>query len=162
MPNNLGALWLLRHDWGIGGEPNTADRESFAKALMICASGNGRLTPEERAWIVGLAAAVGTPENAISSLHSYACSDRLEDVLASMGPHVPRLLIYDALRACASDGELTHQEITGIKASAQKLGIGEQDVDKLHRIVQEENTLKRRKIEAVFPQGQPYTKRAAG
>ena len=44
MSNTLGAVWLLQQEWGIQSTPSEADRERFAKALMTCANGNGRLT----------------------------------------------------------------------------------------------------------------------
>jgi len=156
-----GALWLLKQEWGIQNLPSEADRERFAKALMICVNPKGQLNPEERAWAAGLAAAVGTPEQVVTKLDAYACTDQLADLLAPMGKHVPRLLIYDALRACASDGDLKPHELSTIKASARKLDIPEQEVDALRAIVEEEEALKRRKIAAVFPQGAPY-KTSAG
>ena len=162
MSNTLGAVWLLQQEWGIQSTPSEADRERFAKALMTCANGNGRLTGEERAWAIGLAAAVGTHEKVVESLHNYACTDAVADLLAPMGKHVPRLLIYDALRTCASDGDLSQHELSGIKATAHKLGIPEKDVDTLRGIVEEERALRQRKIEAVFPQGTPYKTQAAG
>ena len=74
----------------------------------------------------------------------------------------PGLLIYDALRACASDGDLSQHELSAVKATAHKLGISEKDVDTLRGIVEEERALRQRKIEAVFPQGTPYKTQAAG
>ena len=68
-------------------------------------------------------------------------------------PIAKRVCISDAIRACASDGELEPHERDTIHRMAGRLDIPAEVVDELVQIHREEQALKLRRIQLAFPDG---------
>jgi hypothetical protein len=129
------------------------------KALLICTNGDGRITNAERDWILGIASAMGAPESLVEQLKSYKATESLDGLLASgveTGKFASRSLIYNAIRACSTDGELGEGELDSIDEVASDLNVPKTVVDELKDIVAQEAKLRERRLKLVFPEGIPY------
>lgn len=50
----LSASWVIRDQWTIDiTKLSGADFDSYGKAVVICAGGDGKIATAEREWIVG-------------------------------------------------------------------------------------------------------------
>jgi len=116
----------------------------YAKALLVCASGDGEISQQERDWIVGYLTTAGVKENVTDAVKTYDGSDTLDDLFGSTSSMAlySRGMIYDALRACASDGALSPGERDRIVAAADRVGLPATLVDELEEILQEEAALR--------------------
>lgn len=119
----------------------------YGKAIVVCAAGDGEIDPRERKWIVGLLTTAGVSQQVIDAIAVYDGSDSIEELLgATPGmPMYSRSLVYDALRACASDGELSTGERDRVLAAADRMGLPRQVVEELEQIVHEEEGLRKRR-----------------
>jgi hypothetical protein len=156
---SYGSMWVLREEEGFSGLPRTSDLEIYMKALLICANGDERITEQEREWVLGIAAAMGLPEETVERLTSYEAKDDLNSLLAGgveTGKGAPRSLIYNAIRACVSDGELSEAELATIEKAASIMNVPAAVVGELQEIVLQQATLRERRLELVFPDGIPY------
>jgi hypothetical protein len=54
-------------------------------------------------------------------------------------------MLYEALRACASDGELSAGERERVRVAADQVGVSREIVDKLEAIIHEEGLLRKRR-----------------
>ncbi len=125
----------------------TEENMAYAKALVICAKGDGQITPQERQWLIGYSVTVGHPDAVVETTTTYEGEDAIEDVLKA-SPAMPtyrRFLLYDALRACASDGELAPGERERVLRMADRLGVARQVVAEIEQLVQEDQELRQRK-----------------
>ncbi len=102
--------WLGKETFGVPSEMvmSISDEENmaYAKALVICAKGDGEISPDERAWLIGYSVTQGHSEHVVETISTYGGDDSIEDVLGA-SPNMPgyrRFLVYDALRACSADG----------------------------------------------------------
>lgn len=128
-----------------------ADNMAYAKAVLVCAAGDGVIAPEERDWIVGYLTTAGVPAAVVEAMKTYDGSDSIEDLMAAtpMMPVFGRSMIYDALRACASDGEISPGERARIDTVASRIGLAAEVVDELEAIVHEEEGLRRRRYQLI-------------
>ena len=104
----LARAWLSRETWGI--EPMSEnDLAAMAKAVVICAQADGRLSPAERDFILGGYAARAVPAGFIDELRNYKGNDDLASVLdgSKVGRAFARPVVYFAIQACGSDGRST-------------------------------------------------------
>jgi len=134
------------------GQVSEADNLAYAKALMSCAAGDGEISPAEREWIVGYLTTAGDPEAVVDAMADYDGGDEIGDLLG-LSPILGltgRALIYDALRACASDGELSPGELDRIGSTADGLGISRDVVAELEQIVDEEKALRKRRHQIIL------------
>lgn len=129
-----------------------ADSLAYAKAVMVCAAGDGEISTAERAWMVGYATTQGYPDELIEVVRTYDGSDGLAELVNSspIMRLTGRALVYDAIRACASDGELSDGERERILDAARKLGVPADVVAELERIVGEEEQLRERRYQVVL------------
>ncbi|GAA2639188.1 hypothetical protein SMC26_40850 [Actinomadura fulvescens] len=148
-----GALWLFRKDWSFDSKPSIDDFESYAKALMICAKGDGVIAPAEREWIVGYFAAFGCTDELARMLEEYEGDDALDDVLSSSDAAnaCSRGIIHDAVRACAADGELHADELASIRTMNRLLGHPENLVDQWVQFHHDEEQMRARRASMVWP-----------
>jgi uncharacterized membrane protein YebE (DUF533 family) len=156
---SYGSMWVLREEEGFSGLPRTSDLEIYMKSLLICANGDGRITEQEREWVLGIASAMGLPDETVEHLKSYEAKDDLNRLLAGgveTGKGAPRSLIYNAIRACMSDGELSEAELATIRRAASIMNVPEDVVGKLKEIVLQQAKLRERRLGLVFPEGIPY------
>lgn len=128
-----------------------ADHATYVKGMLVCAMGDGEISPQEREWVAGYLMACGDPEDFVESMKAYDGSDAIED-LVNRTPNMPvyrRSMLYDALRACASDGELSEEEREHVLAAADRMGVSRDVISELERIVQEEEALRKRRHDVI-------------
>jgi hypothetical protein len=152
----LARAWLSRETWGI--EPvMESDMPALAKAVMICAQADGRLSPAERDWILGGYAARAVPAEFIDQLRGYDGKDDLAKVLdgTRVGRAFARPIIYFAIQACGSDGEVHELELDAVIKMGALLDVPEDVVKQLKALYDEEQALRRRRIKLALPDGLP-------
>jgi hypothetical protein len=147
MTTNVGQLaraWLSHETWGIEPRENR-DLAAIAKAVLICAQGDGQVSPAERAWMIGAYAARGVPVELIDELRTYEGKDDLAGVLAgtSVQHAAPRVVVYMALQACAADGALHGLEVAAIVKMGALIGVSEEVVMQLKAVFEEEQAAAR-------------------
>lgn len=111
----LARAWLSRETWGI--EPmSESDLAGIAKAVVICAQADGQLSPAERTWILGGYAVRAVPAEFIDQLRDYQGKDDLAKVLdgTKVGRSFARGVVYFAIQACGSDGQVHELELNAI------------------------------------------------
>jgi hypothetical protein len=77
----LARAWLSRETWGIAPRQER-DIAAIAKAVLICAQGDGQVTAAERDWMLGAYAVRGVPAALIDELRSYEGKDDIAELLA--------------------------------------------------------------------------------
>ena len=159
MKMSYGSMWVLREEEGFSELPKPSDLEIYMKSLLICANGDGRITEPERDWVLGIASAMGLPDEIVEQLKDYEAKDELNSLLAGgveTATGAPRSLIYNAIRACMADGELSDAELATIQTAASIMNVPEDVLEELKEIVLQQAKLRERRLELVFPQGIPY------
>ena len=73
--DNLGLLWLFKEKFAFTKVPSLEGYDGYLKSLLICANGDGKLTPKERDWVVGFASAYGTPDSVVEELKTYEATE---------------------------------------------------------------------------------------
>ena len=129
----------------------------YAKAMLLCAGGNRQITERTRDWIMGYLTAAGYSESVIEAARTYDDSDKIEDIMS-----VPRMIMaragmmYDALRACASDGtDPTARALDPVLRAADAIGISRDVVAELQEIVMAEQALRRRRHDLIVAPALP-------
>ncbi len=154
----LAAGWHYRREWGFKSLPKSSDWEVMGKALIIVASGDGDLSAAERDWILGYMANKGAPADLLDTLAAF---DGVGD-LASLLPQSRavnasrRVLIYDAIRACSSDGEFDAGERAAVAHMADAIGVTTEVVNELEALYLADQELTAHRIALVFPDGAPF------
>ena len=142
--------WLGRETFGVPTEMavsvSAEENMAYAKALVVCAKGDGEITPDEREWLIGYSVTQGHPQEVVDAISTYDGGDSIEDLLSASAnmPAYRRFLVYDALRACASDGDLAAEERQKVVAMADLMGVPGDVVDELEQLVQQNQELRRR------------------
>ena len=157
-PHEIGSKWVFDDMWGFTADVSQPVLLEFFKALIVCANADGELTDAERSWCIGYCAATGATPETLAELESY---DGAEDihVVIERGRHLGtahRPVIYDAIRACSADGELSEAERATIGRVATEIGVSDEEVAEFERIYAEDRALRERRIKAVFPVATPY------
>jgi uncharacterized membrane protein YebE (DUF533 family) len=152
--------WFYLEHFGFSKAPPQTDHEvvrNMALALITAASGDRELSDSERRWILGYFAAKGYPPDVIdemsrvSPVDAAALSELMQlGILRVSG----RILVYDAIRAASVDG-YSSGERAAVRRAANQLGIGEEDVAEMERLVVDEQALKTRRIKVLMPAGHP-------
>jgi uncharacterized membrane protein YebE (DUF533 family) len=124
----------------------------YAKALIVCAAGDGVISERERAWLVGYLITVGQSAAVVDQIRGYSGSDSLKDLIGDDPLLVltGRSLIYDALRTCAADGELADGERDRILEAAAELSVPADTVAELEEIVRQEEVLRKRRRKLIL------------
>jgi tellurite resistance protein len=130
----------------------------MGRALLICANADGQLPPAEREWILGYMASKGAPTALLDELAAF---DATGDVLALLPKSDAvnksrRVLIYDAIRACSSDGEFHADERAAVVRMAEALGVTADVVDQLEAAVRADQEVTEQRIKLVYPDGAPF------
>ena len=148
----------MKKEWGFEGVPEAADWEIFAKSILLCADGDGRLTDAERQWVVGFAAAHGAPDAFVEELRTWKPlgdhKERLES--RETGKKSGRGLIYCTIRACSADGKLRPDERATVKKAAARLGIPENVVERIEALIHEEDEARKKSLELLYDAGSPF------
>jgi len=142
--------------YGIEGVLSEVDPELYFEVLLVCASGDGFVAPEERAWVSGLADAVGGAALA-EKVRAYQPSGDVFRVL--YGRQIPhyarRLVVYDGIRACAADRDLGEGEWEAVMALASAVGVGDEEIRLIKRLIRDERALVERRRDVLFPDELP-------
>lgn len=162
MSNNVRhtiAKWIFKQSRGFDELPPEDSTITYAKALLICASGDGEVSPAEKNWILGLTAAKGASDSDLEELKNYPATDSLEQVIASndhISGNARHAIIYDAIGACSADGAYQEGEKAAVRKAATLIGVSEDVVQQLEELYAEEKKLFDRKIQLFYPKGHPY------
>jgi len=142
-------LWMMDELYGIKAVPPDEDSESFTKAVLICAKGDGTISSEERAWFVGCSAAYQNAKGYELS-KSYTGDDDLQKVLegsANVATQKGRLItLYVAIKACSSDADYHPDEQKKIRKMATLLGIEESVVKEIEQLCVEEAAIRQKRL----------------
>ncbi|HWI05823.1 MAG TPA: ATP-binding protein, partial [Acidimicrobiales bacterium] len=146
--------WIGWENWEAPGElyEQITDEDNLldVKAVLLCAGGTSLLTPREREWFIGYHTAAGTSDRVIEFIKMYDDSDTIEGLMQLPGvPATCRGFLYEALRACASDGPLTGEELDRLQRGADAMGIPHETFAELHQIVAAEQALRDRRYELI-------------
>jgi len=153
----LASAWHYRREWGFKPVPQAADWEVMGKALLICANGDGQLAPSERDWILGYMASKGAPDALLDELAAF---DATDDVLALLPKsdlvnRSRRVIVFDAIRACSSDGEFHADERAAVTRMAESMGVSADVVQQLEAADLAERDATEQRIRVVYPDGTP-------
>ncbi|MEZ7129046.1 hypothetical protein ACBR40_27260 [Nonomuraea sp. AD125B] len=159
-PRTLGSQWLFKQEADYNTVPDAPNFAAFAKAVLTCANGDGEIAAAERAWVIGFFAALGASPDLLAELRDYPATQDVNELVGS-SPAVAastRALIYHALRACSADGGLHSAELTAIRAMNAHLGHPADLVDQWLELHQEEQRLRARRLELIWPDptAKPY------
>ena len=162
MHQQLRRQWFVKHLWGsqLDAPPEFDDGsdENIAKVLLTCVNGDGQITKLERDWVFGFLSSAGFSDAVVDKLLAYPADEDIATLIAQY-PYLhaaPGMIIYTALLACDSDGELHPDEIATVRRMANKMGAADELVDTLLEIVEAEKQLKEERIKIAFPAGLPF------
>jgi uncharacterized membrane protein YebE (DUF533 family) len=152
-----GLLWLFKEKYTFRKYPSPEAYDSYLKSILVCASGDRTLAPEERDWVVGFASAFGASDSLVEELKSYKADEDIEKVIsnAPVANASRRYLVYDAIMACSADAEYSDQERATITKMAAKLGISQDTVEQIEKICIEEIKLREKRVKLMYPEGAP-------
>ena len=130
----------------------------FLKILLTCANGDGRLTEEERNWVVGYTSALGGPPELIEELRTYTPRESLKRLIHHQQRimQFARALVYDAIRACSADGTLSPFERGLVFELASQLGVPKDVVQQLEDLYAEDRALRQRRLDLIWAEGKLY------
>ena len=157
-PHEIGSKWVFDDMWGFTADVSQPVLLEFFKALIVCANADGEITDAERAWCIGYCAATGATPETLAELEAYDGAEDIE-VVIERGQHLGtahRPVIYDSIRACSADGELSDAERATIGRVAAQIGVTEDEIAEFERIYADDRALRERRIAAVFPVATPY------
>ncbi|WP_280265757.1 hypothetical protein [Nocardia wallacei] len=151
-----GAQWLFKHEWGFDTMPPAEDFAAYHKSLMICAKGDGVLAPEEREWVIGYTVAMGADPALVDELSTYQADDDIVQTIstARVADAARGACVFDAIRACAADGDLAPAELDRIRTMAGELGVGDL-VDRLYDLYRQEERIRAERNKLLYPAGAP-------
>ncbi|GAA3523057.1 hypothetical protein GCM10022234_19050 [Aeromicrobium panaciterrae] len=146
--------WWVHEHWEMPGEAGDQitdeDNLMAAKAAMLIAGGNRRITEREREWLIGYHTAARGADWVIAAIAAYDDSDTLDDMKVIPGfSQVARGEVYYAIRLCSSDGPLTPDELSRLERSVDELGIAREEFEELLAIVAAEDELRHRRFNAI-------------
>lgn len=152
----VGRKWLLKEKYGTDAIPADENYEAFIKAVLICAKRDGVISPEERDWVAGRAAARNQP-GGYELAKTYEANETLADVInqaPSTPPsirNVPNLVLYVAIQACSADKDYDAKEQEAIRELAQQLSVSSETVTQLEKLYEEESQIRDKRIKLLFP-----------
>lgn len=155
---DAGTLWLYKELIGFDAIPDEPTINTYARVMLCCANGDGRLAPAERAWAIGFVSAFNVSEALLEELATYPAN---EDVyaLAMSKPAIRynlRSVLYDTIQVCNADGDYHAEEQALIRQLAARFGIGEDVVTQLEEVYTETRRIRQKRLELTFVQGAPY------
>jgi tellurite resistance protein len=144
----------LQHLWyGHQNVPRKTDFEHAWKAVKVVAGSNGQVSDEERLYLVGKMAAIGTPSDVVQMVmdfdeQSTTCEALLGgiDVPTEVRPGVGAWIVYEGLSVAMADGDLAEAERDGIRRVAETMGVGASTVEALTKQCRDEASIRERRI----------------
>ncbi len=157
-PHEIGSKWVFDDMWSFTADVSQPVLLEFFKALIVCANGDGEIADAEREWCLGYCAATGATAETLEALRAYDGDEDIHEVIVRGRHHgtAHRPIIYDSIRACSADGELSDAERATILRMAAEIGVSDEEVAEFERIYAEDRALRARRIKAVFPEATPY------
>ncbi len=152
--HDLAARWTFTELWS--ADEGTLDQSvllDFFKAMIVCCNADDNFTAAERAWCLGYAAAIGADEQTLAELGNYTGGDEIT-VFFDRGLQwamAPRTVIYESIRACASDADYNRMERDKIAGMAALLDIGDGELAQLEALYFDEKELRSRKRSLAYP-----------
>ncbi|EDY52874.1 TerB family tellurite resistance protein [Streptomyces clavuligerus] len=153
----LARRWVFKQEWDFDDTPTEGDIGIYAKALLVCAKGDGVISREERDWVLGYFAAFCGDAAQLAELADYPADDDVVDLVtrSTVIDNSRGALIFDALRACAADGDLAPGEVARVKQAAAALGIAEDTVERLKELYFQERGARAARNALLYPGGSP-------
>ncbi len=145
--------WIFQEYYGFPSPPEAADCTYYGKSLLCIANADGTLADEERRWIMGFSYTNGVSWAEVATWKDYEANDSVAELLAKrpMLNFVGRSAVYDAIRACAADGEYSAEEQAMVRRVGATLGFGEGEVAAIESAWRAESGAKQKRIDAIFP-----------
>lgn len=163
-------IWFLKQVMGatdVPVAPNLEEQrkmlpilEGYAKAMILCASGDGELADEEREYILGYVANCGATFELIEELRTLNPADLNPAQLMAMTERpglFTHALIYYAIKAADGDDVLHESEVMVVTMMAQVLGVEASTVQELVELHKEEKAFHEKKMRLLFPNGHPWS-----
>ncbi len=150
--------FFLQQFVGFSMIPEDHVQEIYAKALLICAKGDGVLHDDERAWVRGYFASTGAPDHVLALIETYQGDDDINDVLAldeRTARMAARNIVFDALRVCAADDELSSRERDTIFGVGVKMGLTHREVEQVEAAYRVYTAALENKMTVLFPHEAP-------
>jgi tellurite resistance protein len=157
--HEAGGLWLLREMWDFPSGVPEDDRVDYLKVIMACAQGSGELAQAEKDWVIGYGAACGAHQSTVDALEAYEGGEDVVEILERNMPVAEtwgRVAVFDAIRASGADGALNDDERDQIRRVADRLGVRAETLAAIEALCDDEQALKRRRIDLVFGSDIPY------
>lgn len=144
----------LQHLWyGHENVPSRSDFEHAWKAVKVVAGSDGPISPQERLFLLGKMAAIGTPADVIDTVmafeeQSLTCEALLAriQVPAEVRLGVGAWIVYEGLSVAMADGDLGQAERDGIGRVAATMGVVDSTVEALIAQCREEAAVRERRI----------------
>lgn len=157
----ISGLWFFQDTfgWHLSDLPPNDTYEALTKAMFICAKGDGVITPEERDWIIGFSAIKGMSLSLLDDLKNYDAMEDLAEVISRtfQAAKAKRAAIYYAIRACSADANYHEGEQVAIRKLANAIDVSEDEVKQLEEMCLEEQRLREKRVNLLFPDGLPYS-----
>ena len=155
---NAGAMWVFKEFVGFQQRPADQNFATFMKVVLCCANADGEIAPAEREWVISFASALNAPDGLLEELATYPAD---EDVFALAASSLPvyqslRAVLYNAIFACAADGDYSLQERNLIHRLGARFGIADEIVTLIEALYEESRRLRQKRIELLFDRGMPY------
>jgi len=153
--------FFLEQFTGFTEVPPDEVQEIYAKALIMCARGDGEFHPKEKAWVRGYFSATGAPEHVIDLVDTFdGAPDQILEVLGAnsqTAAAAARNLVFDALRVCESDGELAPEERASVHRMADRMGLDAGAIRQVEAAYEVYKAALANKMAVLFPGPTPYT-----
>ncbi|MFK7991618.1 MAG: hypothetical protein AB8I08_36715 [Sandaracinaceae bacterium] len=152
--------FFLQQFVGFEAEVEPQVQEIYAKAMILCAKGDGVLHPHERKWIRGYFSNTGASRATIDLVDTWeGNADEIMDLLGGderTAASAARNLVFDALRVCEADGELADGERKSIYGMAAKMGLSEAATQQVEAAYEVYRAALNNKMRVLFPDGPPF------
>lgn len=144
---------------GFSQVPDEKLQEIYAKAMIMCARGDGEFHDKEKAWVRGYFSATGASQRVIDLVDTYDGGTDILDVLAAderTAKMAARNLVFDALRVCEADGDLAEQERASIYRMGTRMGLSERAVSQVEAAYDVYKAALANKMAVLFPEQVPF------
>ncbi len=154
--SDLARAWVRKELVDLDQEPPTRTFEIYFRALLVCANGDGKLEDHEREWVLGFCAAFGGDDALLDTLRHYPAEEGIKEVIAGH-PAVQkagrRSLLFNAIEACAADGEYAEQERARVRRMAHAMNVPLEEVEQLEGLYLDQRALREKKARLLYPDG---------
>ena len=155
---HAGAMWVFKEFVGFHQRPADEDFATFMKVVLCCANADGEIAPAEREWVMSFASALNAPAGLLDELATYPATEDVFALAASSQPVYQslRAVLYNAIFACAADGEYRAKEQDLIHRLGANFGIADAVVTQIEAMYWETRRVREKRIAVLFDQGMPY------